>query len=120
MSRNALSSNARRLHATWRAMRPILHGLTPLSIRFGNSRRVARKLTHSGVHWLLWCFVLEYKSYVCSHTAHHLFLLGGWVSKTVISGEAFISPCYEFCFWDWVKFWDKGVTVPDETLVLGK
>jgi hypothetical protein len=31
-----------------------------------------------------------------------------------------ISPFCEFCFWDWVKFWDQGVTFPDKTLVLGK
>ena len=31
-----------------------------------------------------------------------------------------ISQFCEFGLWDWVKFWDKGVTFPDNALVLAK
>ena len=34
---------------------------------------VAWKLTWSGVPLRLWCFALEYKSYIRSHTAHDIY-----------------------------------------------
>jgi hypothetical protein len=41
--------------------------------------------------------------------------------KMVISGEtADISPFFEFCYWNWVRFGDKDITFPDDVLVLGK
>ena len=61
----------------------------------------ARKLTRSGVPRRLWCFALEYKSYVRLHTAHDIYQLDGRVPETVVSGEtADISPFCEFGFWD--------------------
>ncbi|KAL7487724.1 hypothetical protein ACHAW6_013295 [Cyclotella cf. meneghiniana] len=81
----------------------------------------ARKLTRSGAPRRLWCFALEYESYVRSHTAHDIFQLDGHVPKMVILGEtADISPFCKFGFWDWVKFRDKGVAFPDDQMVLGK
>ena len=69
----------------------------------------------------MWCFVLEYKSYVRSHTAHDIYCLDCHVPETVVSGEtADISPFCEFGFWDWVKFREKRVAFPYDTLVLGK
>jgi hypothetical protein len=39
----------------------------------------------------------------------------------VVSGEtADISPFCRFGFWDWVKFWEKGVPFPGGTLILDK
>ncbi len=73
----------------------------------------ARKLTRSGVPRWLWCFVLEYESYVHSHTAHDIFQLDGHVPKTFVSDvTADISPFCEFGFWDWVKFREDGVAFP--------
>jgi hypothetical protein len=81
----------------------------------------ARKLTQSGAPRGLWRFVLEYQSYVHSHTADDINSLDGWVPETVASGEtADISPFCEFGFWDWVKFQETGAPYPDNTLVLGK
>ncbi|KAL7478253.1 LOW QUALITY PROTEIN: hypothetical protein ACHAW6_004025, partial [Cyclotella cf. meneghiniana] len=61
----------------------------------------ARKLTRSGVPRWLWCFVLEYESYVCSHTSHDIYQLDGHIPKMVVSGEtADISPFCIFGFWD--------------------
>ena len=81
----------------------------------------ARKLTRSGAPRRLWCFALEYESYIRSHTAHDIFQLDGRVPETVVSGEtADISPFCEFGFWDWVKFRDKGVAFPSDQMVLGK
>ena len=69
----------------------------------------------------LWCFALEYESYVCSHTAHDIYRLDGRVPKTVVSGEiADISSFCELGFWVWVKFHDHGVAFPGDALVLGK
>ena len=81
----------------------------------------ARKLARSGAPKRLWCFALEYESYVRSHTALDIFKLDGRVPETVVSGEtADISPFCEFGFWDWVKFRDSGVAFPTDSLVLGK
>ncbi len=81
----------------------------------------ARKMTRSGAPRRLWCFALEYESYVRSHTAHDIYKLDGRVPETVVSGEtADISPFCEFGFWDWVKFRDHGVAFPDNALILGK
>jgi hypothetical protein len=69
----------------------------------------------------MWCFALEYESYVRSHTAHDIYRLDGRVPKTVVSGEtADISPFCEFSFWDWVKFREHCVAFPDDAMVLGK
>ncbi|KAL3786440.1 hypothetical protein HJC23_011021 [Cyclotella cryptica] len=81
----------------------------------------AWKLTRSGAPQWLWCFALEYKSYVRSHTVHGIYRLDGPVPETIVSGEtANISPFCEFGFWDWVKFQDQGVAFPGDALVLGK
>ena len=65
--------------------------------------------------------MLEYKSYVCSHTAHDIYQLDGRVPKIVILSEtAVISPFCEFGFWDWVKFREDGVAFPDNQMILGK
>ncbi|KAL7485243.1 hypothetical protein ACHAW6_014108 [Cyclotella cf. meneghiniana] len=81
----------------------------------------ARKLTHSGAPRQLWCYALEYESYVRSHTAHDIYKLDGHVPNTVVLGKTVdTSPFCEFGFWDWVKFQDKGITFPDDPLVLGK
>ncbi len=65
----------------------------------------ARKLMRSGTPQRLWCFALEYESYVRSHTAHDIYKLDGHVPETVVSGETTgISPFCEFVFWDWIKF----------------
>ena len=57
----------------------------------------ARKLTRSGAPCRLWCFALEYESYIRSHTAHDIYRLDGRVHETVVSGEtADISPFCEF------------------------
>ena len=65
----------------------------------------ARKLTRSDAPRRLWCFALEYKSYVRSHTAHDIYQLDGCVTEMVVLGETSdISPFCEFGFWDWVKF----------------
>ncbi len=70
----------------------------------------ARKLTWSGAPRRLWCFALEYESYVRLHTAHDIYQLDGCIPKMVILGEtAEINPFCEFFFWDWVKFWDRGL-----------
>jgi len=80
-----------------------------------------RKQTWSGEPRQLWCFALEYESYIRSHTAHDIYRLDGRVPKTVVSGEtADTSSFCEFGSWDWVKFREKGVAFPDDTLVLGK
>ena len=78
-------------------------------------------MTRSGAPQRLWCFALEYESYVRSHTTHDIYRLDGHVPETSVSGEtADISPFCEFGFWDWVKFRDHGVAFPDDALVLGK
>ena len=75
----------------------------------------------SGVPLGLWCFALEYKSYVRSHTAHDIYKLDGRVPETIVSGEtADISPFCEFGFWDWVKFRDDGIAFPNDPMILGK
>ena len=75
----------------------------------------ARKLTRSGAPRRLWCFVLEYKSYVHSHIAHDICQLDGHVPEMVILGEtADISPFYEFVCWDWVKFREDDVAFPED------
>ncbi|KAL7475332.1 hypothetical protein ACHAW6_001253 [Cyclotella cf. meneghiniana] len=71
----------------------------------------ARKLTRSRAPRWLWCFVMEYKSYVHLHTAHDIYQLDGHDPKT---------PILEFGFWDWVKFREDGVAYPDNQMVLGK
>ena len=43
----------------------------------------ARKLTRSGAPRRLWCFALEYESYVRSHTAHDIYRLDGRVPETI-------------------------------------
>ena len=59
----------------------------------------ARKLTWSGVPRSLWCFALEYKSYVCLHTAHDIYQLDGHVPEMAILVEtADVSPFYELNF----------------------
>ena len=69
----------------------------------------------------MWCFVLEYKSYVRLHTAHDFYRLDGRVPETVVTGEtADISPFCEFGFWDWDKVREHGVAFPDDAMVLGK
>ena len=81
----------------------------------------ARTLMWSGGPLWLWCFALEYKLYVRSHTAHNIYRLDGRVPKTVVSGEtANMSPFCEFGFWDWVKFQEHSVAFPDDAMVLGK
>ena len=61
----------------------------------------ARKLTQSGAPRRLWCFALEYKSYVHLHTAHNINQLDGHVPKMVVSGETVdIYPFCEFGFWE--------------------
>jgi hypothetical protein len=81
----------------------------------------ARKLTRSGAPLRLWCFALEYESYVRSHTALDIYKLDGRVPETIVSGEtADISPFCEFGFWDWVKFWDNGIAFPNDPMILGK
>ena len=44
----------------------------------------ARKLTWLGVLKWLWCFALEYESYIRLHTALNIFKLDGHIPKTVI------------------------------------
>jgi len=44
----------------------------------------ARKLTQSGAPRQLWCFALEYKSYVRLHTAHDIYQLDGSIPKMVV------------------------------------
>eukprot|EP00804_Cyclotella_cryptica_P003812 CCRYP_018937-RA/>CCRYP_018937-RA protein AED:0.24 eAED:0.24 QI:0/0/0/1/0.66/0.5/4/0/462 len=81
----------------------------------------AGKLTRTGAPQRLWCFALEYKSYVRSHTAHDIYRLDGRVPETIVSGEtADIGPFCEFGFWDWVKSQDQGVAFPGDALILGK
>ncbi len=81
----------------------------------------ARKLTLSGAPRRLWCFALEYESYVRSYTAHDIFQFDGRIPEMVVSGEtADISPFCEYSFWDWVKFREDGVAFPDNQMVLGK
>jgi hypothetical protein len=81
----------------------------------------ARKLTRSGAPQWMWCFALEYESYVRSHTAHDIYCLDGHIPETVVSSEtADISPFCEFSFWGWVKFRGQGAAFPHNALVLGK
>ena len=47
----------------------------------------ARKLTRSGAPCHMWCFTLDYESYVHLHTAHDIYRLDGRVPETVVSGE---------------------------------
>ncbi|KAL7475735.1 LOW QUALITY PROTEIN: hypothetical protein ACHAW6_001643, partial [Cyclotella cf. meneghiniana] len=78
----------------------------------------ARNLICSDVPRQLWCYALEYKSYVCSHTAHDINKLDGCVPETVVLGKtADISPFCEFGFWDFLRPW---VAFPENPLVLGK
>ena len=46
----------------------------------------AWKLTWSGAPRRMWCFALEYKSYVHLHTAHDIYQRDGHIPKTVVSG----------------------------------
>ena len=79
------------------------------------------KLTRSGAPRRLCCFVLEYKSYVCLHTAPDIYQLDGHVPEMDVLGEtADISLFSEFSFWVWVKFREDGGTFPDDKMVLGK
>ncbi|KAL7475175.1 LOW QUALITY PROTEIN: hypothetical protein ACHAW6_001102 [Cyclotella cf. meneghiniana] len=78
----------------------------------------ARKLNRSGTPRWLWCFVLEYESYVCLHTAHDFYQLDGCIPK--MGETADICPFYEFGFWDWVKFKENDVAFSDDQMVLGK
>ncbi|KAL7477010.1 hypothetical protein ACHAW6_002829 [Cyclotella cf. meneghiniana] len=70
----------------------------------------ARKLTWSGAPRQLWCFALEYESYVHLHTAHDIYQLDDCIPKMVILDG----------LWDWVKFSEDGVTFPYNQMVLGK
>jgi len=81
----------------------------------------ARKWTRSGAPCQRWCFVLLFKSYICSHTANGIYKLDGQVPEMVISREtADTSPFCEFGFWDWVKFRENKIDFPGDALVLGK
>ncbi len=56
----------------------------------------------------MFCFVLEYKSYVCLYTAHDIFQIDGDIPKMVVLCEtADISSFCEFGFWDWVSYGTK-------------
>ena len=69
----------------------------------------------------LWCFALEYESYVRLHTAHDIYQFDGRIPETVVLDEtADISPFCEFGFWDWVKFREKCVAFPGDPMVLSK
>eukprot|EP00804_Cyclotella_cryptica_P004584 CCRYP_006917-RA/>CCRYP_006917-RA protein AED:0.37 eAED:0.37 QI:0/0/0/1/1/1/2/0/226 len=62
----------------------------------------AQKMMRSGAPQRLWCFALEYESYVRLHTAHDIYRLDGRVPETIAPGEtADVSPFCEFGFWDW-------------------
>ncbi|KAL7475689.1 hypothetical protein ACHAW6_001600 [Cyclotella cf. meneghiniana] len=95
-SEESLTESARRLRATCGALSPILYGLTPLSMRLGNSRRAQPE---TDLVRRLWCFAQEYKSYVHLHTAHNFYQFDGHVPETVILGEtADMIPFCEFGF----------------------
>ncbi len=69
----------------------------------------------------LWCFLLDYKSYVHLHSAHDILQLDGQIPEMIILGKtADISPFCEFGFWDWIQFKEDGVTFSDDQMVLGK
>lgn len=66
-----------------------------------------------------WC-ALHWSTFVYSlaHCNWHL-QVSDCIPKMVILGEtADISPFYEFCFWDWVKFWIISVTVSNKLMGL--
>ena len=86
-----------------------LHGTEPYSAWYNSTKHeirelkkgTARKLTQSGAPRELWCFALEYESYVCLHTAHDIYQLDGNIPETVVLGKtADISPFCELGFWD--------------------
>ncbi|KAL7481226.1 LOW QUALITY PROTEIN: hypothetical protein ACHAW6_006900 [Cyclotella cf. meneghiniana] len=109
-----------RHHTTCRAPSPTLHGLTPPNLRLRNSRRVQPgnclvQMHPSG------CGALCSSTNLMLACILNMTSINGHVLETVVLGEtADISPFCKIGFWDWVKFQDKGVTIFDGKLVLGK
>ena len=67
-----------------------------------------------------WADAIKLEAYVCSNTAHDIFILQGEVPETVMLGEmSDISQFCEFAFYDWVVFRDQPVAFLDDNPVLG-
>jgi len=78
------------------------------------------KMVRAGAPKPFWSDAIELKAYVCSKTAHNIFILQGEVPERVMSGETSdISQFCEFTLYDWIMFCDQPVAFPDDNPVLG-
>jgi hypothetical protein len=78
-------------------------------------------MVRAGASKPFWADAIELEAYVCSNTAHDIFILQGGVPETVMSGETSdISQFCEFAFYDWIMFRDQPVAFPDDNPVLGR
>jgi hypothetical protein len=84
-------------------------------------KTAGRKMVRAGAPKPFWADVIELEAYVCSNTAHNIYILQGGVPETVMSGETSdISQFSEFAFYDWIMFRDQPVAFPGDNPVLGR
>ncbi len=78
-------------------------------------------MVRAGAPKPFWADAIELEAYVCSNTAHDIYILQGEVPETVMSSETSdISQFCEFAFYDWIMFRDQPVAFPDDNPVLGQ
>jgi hypothetical protein len=69
----------------------------------------------------LWDHCLELKAYVCSCTSNDIYITGGQVAETIMTGNtANISHIAEFGWYNWVMFCDNEPSFPDDKLIPGR
>ncbi len=68
-----------------------------------------------------WVNLLDYKAYVHSHMAHHIFKIEEESPKTFMSDmTASIHQFWELGWYDWIKFWYTTISFSKDSLVLVK
>jgi len=81
-------------------------------------KAAGQKMVRDGAPNSFWADAIELEAYVCSNTAHDIFILQGEVPETVMSGETSdISQFCEFAFYDWIMIRDQPVAFPDDNPV---
>ena len=82
---------------------------------------LAGRLVRAGAPKPFWADAIKLEAYVCSNTAHDIFILQGEVPEMVMLGETSdVSQFCDFAFYDWIMLRDQPVAFPDDNLVLGR
>jgi hypothetical protein len=83
-------------------------------------KAAGRKMVRAGAPKPFWVDAIKLEAYICSNTAHDIFILQGEVPETVMLGETSnISQFCKFTFYDWIMFHDQPVAFPGDNPVLG-